>query len=113
MTVVVGATLLDAGRPPLADAIVVIANGKITAVGDRAHTPIPKGAVLVDGRMAFLAPAPEKPGKDVAAEIAAILGGREPRVRAGQPADLALLSADPRKAVVEVRRVWTAGTARP
>jgi len=109
----VGATLLDAGKPPLADAVVVIGNGKITAVGDRAHTPIPKGAALVDGRKLFLAPAPEKPGKDVAAEIVALLGGAEPRVRAGQPAHLALLSGDPRKGAVEVRRVWTAGTSKP
>ena len=113
LTVVVGATLLDAGKPPLADAVVVIGNGKITAVGDRAHTPIPKGAALVDGRKLFLAPAPGKPGKDVAAEIIALLGGAAPRVIAGQPAHLALLSGDPRGGKVEVKRRWALGVSQP
>ena len=113
LTVVVGATLLDAGKPPLADAIVVLAGGRIAAVGDRAHTPIPKGATLVDGRRAWVTPAPAAPGKDVQAEIAALLGGTEPRLRPGQPAHLALLSGDPRKGRVDVKRRWSAGLLQP
>ena len=113
LTVVVGATLLDAGRPPLADAIVVIAGGRVTAVGDRAHTAIPKGATLVDGRKGFLAPAPAAPGKDIQAEIVALLSGPDARIRAGLPAHLALLSGDPRKGKVEVTRRWVEGRPQP
>jgi predicted amidohydrolase YtcJ len=113
VTVVVGATVLDAGKAPLADAIVVISGGRIAAVGDRAHTAIPKGAALVDGRKLFVAPAPATPGGDLAAEIAGLLRGAEPRLRAGQPAHLALLSGDPRKGQVEIRRRWVEGRPVP
>jgi hypothetical protein len=114
LTVIVGATLVDAGgKAPLEDAIVVLRDGRIEAVGDRAHTPIPKGAALVDGRRAWVAPAPAAPGKDVTAEIVALLAGAEPRIRAGQPAHLALLSGDPRKGRVEVKRRWAAGALQP
>ena len=114
LTVVVGATLVDAGgRAPLEDAIVVLRDGRIEAVGDRAHTAIPKGAALVDGRRAWIAPAPAAPGKDVEAEIVALLAGAEPRLRPGQPAHLALLSGDPRKGKVEIKRRWAAGIPQP
>jgi hypothetical protein len=106
VTVVVGATLLDAGKPPLADAIVVIAGGRIAAVGDRAHTPIPKGATLVDGRKLFLAPAPAEAVKDVSVAVVSLLSGSRPRVRVGEPAHVVLLSADPRKGAAEVRQIW-------
>ena len=113
LTVIVGATVVDAGgKAPREDAIVVIRDGRIAAVGDRAHTAIPKGAALVDGRRAWIAPAPAAPGKDVQAEIVALLAGAGPRIRPGQPAHLALLSGDPRKGRVEVRRVWSGGVAR-
>jgi hypothetical protein len=112
LTVVVGATVLDAGKPPLADAIVVIERGRIAAVGDRAHTAIPKGAALVDGRKLFLAPAPEKQGGDLSKEIVSLLSGPGPRIRAGEPAHLALLSGDPRRGRVEVRRRWTGGRSQ-
>ena len=113
LTVVVGATLLDAGKPALEDAIVVIRDGRIAAVGDRAHTAIPKGAALVDGRKAFLAPMPARPGEDVQAEIVALLSTPDPRIRAGVPANLALLSGDPRRGKVEVRRRWVAESRAP
>ena len=113
VTVIVGATLLDGGgRAPLADAIVVIRGERIAEVGDRAHTPIPKGATLVDGRRAWVAPAPETPKGDVAAEVAAILRGPRARVRPGEPAHLALLDGDPRTGRPKVRRRWTAGAPR-
>jgi len=114
LTVIVGATLVDAGgKAPLEDAIVVVRDGRIEAVGDRAHTAIPKGAMLVDGRRLWIAPAPATPGKDVPAEIVALLAGPEPRLRPGQPAHLALLSGDPRKGRVEVKRRWAAGSLQP
>ena len=90
----------------------VIRDGRIEAVGDRAHTAIPKGAALVDGRRAWIAPAPAAAGKGVQAEIVALLAGAGPRIRPGQPAHLALLSGDPRQGRVEVRRVWSGGVAR-
>ena len=114
LTVIVGATLVDAGgKAPLDDAVVVLRDGRIEAVGDRAHTAIPKGAALVDGRRLWIAPAPAMPGKDVTAESVALLAGTEPRIRAGQPAHLALLSGDPRKGKVEVKRRWSAGVPQP
>ena len=114
LTVVVGATLVDAGgKAPLEDAIVVIRDRRIEAVGDRAHTAVPKGAALVDGRRAWIAPAPAAPGKDVQAEIVALLAGAEARLRPGQPAHLALLSGDPRRGKIEVKRRWAAGIPQP
>ena len=51
VTVIVGATLVDGGgRAPVADSVIVVRGGVIAAVGDRVHTPIPKGASLIDGR---------------------------------------------------------------
>src|SRR5262245_58326204 len=44
-----GATLIDGtGRPPLLDAVVLIENGRIRAVGPRAQTRIPPGVERVD-----------------------------------------------------------------
>ncbi len=44
-----GATVVDAtGRPPIADAVVVVQNGRITAVGPRATTTVPAGVGTVD-----------------------------------------------------------------
>ena len=114
LTVIVGATLVDAGgKGPVEDAIVVIRDGRIEAVGDRARTPIPKGALLVDGRKAVLAPTSPATGKDIQAEIVSLLSGPAPRIRAGLPAHLALLSGDPRKGKVEVRRRWVDGHPQP
>ena len=46
---VVGATLIDGrGGPPVRDAVVVIAGGRITAVGPRQSTPAPKDAEVVE-----------------------------------------------------------------
>lgn len=54
---IVGATVIDGnGGPPLADATVVVAGGRITAIGRRADTPVPAGARRIDGRNRFLTP---------------------------------------------------------
>ena len=113
VTVIVGATLVDGGgKAPLADAIVVLKGERIAEVGDRAHTAIPKGATLVDGRKAWVAPAPSRPQGDLVAAIAALVRGERARLRAGEPAHLALLDGDPRSGRPKVRRAWTAGKPR-
>ena len=112
VTVIVGATLVDGGgRAPVADSVVIVRGAAIAAVGDRVHTPIPKGAALVDGRRAWLAPAPATAAA-LPAAIAEILRGPVARVRVGQPAHLALLDGDPRPAdgaSARVRRLWIKG----
>jgi len=41
----VGGTVIDGtGRPPIADAVVLVKDGKITSVGPRARTPVPRDA---------------------------------------------------------------------
>ncbi len=113
VTVIVGATLVDGGgKAPLADAIVVLRGARIAEVGDRAHTAIPKGATLVDGRKAWVAPAPEGREGDLAASIAALVRGERARLRAGEPAHLALLDGDPRSGRPKVRRAWVSGKRR-
>ena len=112
MTVIVGATLVDGGgRPPVADSVVIIRGGSITAVGDRVHTPIPKGVTLVDGRRRWIAPGPAVLSDDLASAIVLLSRGPAPRVVAGQPAHLALVDGDPRldRAAPAVHRLWIAG----
>jgi hypothetical protein len=120
LTVIVGATLVDGGgRAPVADSIVVLRGAAIAAVGDRVRTPIPKGALLIDGRRLWVAPAPATavPAAALLPAIAEILGGPEARVRSGLPAHVALLEGDPRTgasskdAKPRVRRLWIAGKA--
>jgi hypothetical protein len=115
VTVIVGATLVDGGgRAPVADSVVVVRGTVIAAVGDRVHTAIPKGAALVDGRRAWIAPAPPA-GPPLPAAIAGIVRGPTARVQPGQPAHLALLDADPRRgegAYARVRRHWAFGKSR-
>jgi len=54
---IVGATLIDGtGAPPLADAAVVVQNGRIKAAGPRTKVRIPKGAKVVDAKGKFLLP---------------------------------------------------------
>lgn len=51
VTVITGATLVDGtGRPPVADAAVVIEGDRIRAVGARAAVSVPAGATVIDGR---------------------------------------------------------------
>ena len=52
-----GATLIDGtGRPPLAEATVLVAGVRVTAVGPSLTTPVPPGIPAVDGRGKFLIP---------------------------------------------------------
>ena len=45
----VGARLIDAtGAPPVADAVVVVRDGRIASAGPRASTPVPEGAETLD-----------------------------------------------------------------
>jgi imidazolonepropionase-like amidohydrolase len=54
---IVGATVVDGtGRPPVANAVVVISGGRIAAVGPRASTPVPPGADTIDGTNQFVVP---------------------------------------------------------
>ncbi|HEY2906091.1 MAG TPA: hypothetical protein VGJ29_09335, partial [Vicinamibacterales bacterium] len=53
----VGATLVDGtGASPVADAVVVVQDGRISAVGSRSTTPIPAGAERVDLSGRYLIP---------------------------------------------------------
>jgi imidazolonepropionase-like amidohydrolase len=57
VTAITGGTLIDGnGGPPVADSVVVIANGRITAAGPRASTPVPPGAAIVNGTGKFVLP---------------------------------------------------------
>ncbi|HRI80764.1 MAG TPA: hypothetical protein PLR06_14635, partial [Cyclobacteriaceae bacterium] len=52
-----GATLIDGtGVEPVADAVMIIENGKISAVGKRAEIKIPDGAEIVDVSGKFIMP---------------------------------------------------------
>ena len=54
---VTGATVIDGtGRAPIADAVVVIENGRIKAVGPAASTSLPAGVRRVDARGRFVIP---------------------------------------------------------
>ena len=120
ITVIVGATLVDAGgKAPLADSVIVLRGATIVTVGDRMRTAIPKGAALVDGKRLWVAPAPADPVAPAALlpAIAEILRGPSARVTPGQPASIALLAADPRAPApgdpaAQVRRVWIRGRDR-
>ena len=51
VTAITGATLIDGtGRPPVADAVVIIEGDRIRAVGARAAVGVPLGATVIDGR---------------------------------------------------------------
>jgi hypothetical protein len=55
--VIQGGTLIDAtGRPPVVDAVIVIENERIKAVGKRAEVAIPKDSQLVDAKGKTLLP---------------------------------------------------------
>jgi imidazolonepropionase-like amidohydrolase len=56
-TAIVGATLIDGnGGPAVADAVVVVSDGGITAAGPRASVAIPAGATVVDAKGRWLVP---------------------------------------------------------
>jgi imidazolonepropionase-like amidohydrolase len=54
---IVGATLIDGtGRPPVENAVILIGNGRITAVGAARDTPVPAGARIVEAGGKFAIP---------------------------------------------------------
>jgi imidazolonepropionase-like amidohydrolase len=54
---ILGATLIDGtGGPPLENAVIIVANGRITAVGAAQDTPVPAGARIVDAAGKFAIP---------------------------------------------------------
>ena len=76
--VIIGATLIDGVNTPLSHSVIVIREGRISAVGPQQSTPVPAGSEKIDGS-----------GKYVAA------ASRGMRIEPGAPADLLLLSANP------------------
>jgi imidazolonepropionase-like amidohydrolase len=73
---IVGAKLqASAQAAPIEYSVVVVADGKITAAGAQATTPVPKGAEITSGKGKIVEPAPG--------------GSIEP----GKPADLVLRDA--------------------
>lgn len=56
-TAIVGATLIDGnGGAAVADAVVVVSGGRITAAGPRASVTVPAGATTIDGTGKFVLP---------------------------------------------------------
>jgi imidazolonepropionase-like amidohydrolase len=56
-TAIVGATIIDGnGGAPLEDGTIVITGDRITAVGPRGSTTVPRGARVIDGRGRFVTP---------------------------------------------------------
>ena len=54
---ITGATVIDGtGRAPVTDAVVVVENGRITAVGPAASTTVPAGVLRIDGRGKYVIP---------------------------------------------------------
>jgi imidazolonepropionase-like amidohydrolase len=54
---ITGGTLIDGnGGPPVADAVIVVSNGRITAAGTRATVSIPPGATPIDAKGKFIVP---------------------------------------------------------
>jgi hypothetical protein len=47
--VIVGARLISPGHEPIEYSVVVIENGKITAVGPQSAIPVPKGSAITRG----------------------------------------------------------------
>jgi imidazolonepropionase-like amidohydrolase len=55
--VIAGATLIDGtGRPPVPDAVIVVRDGRIGAVGPASAVPMPAGLPVVEGRGHFVIP---------------------------------------------------------
>ena len=57
VTAITGATLVNSnGKPPVADAVILIQNGRILRVGNRQSVQIPKEAVVIDARGKWVIP---------------------------------------------------------
>ena len=54
---ITGVTLIDGrGGPPVADAVVIVSDGKLAAVGPSATVHAPAGATVIDGKGKFITP---------------------------------------------------------
>lgn len=54
---IIGATVIDGtGRPPIADGVVLLEHGKVTAVGPATAVTVPAGATRIDARGKYLIP---------------------------------------------------------
>ncbi len=54
---IVGGTVIDGnGGPPLADAVLVVRDGRIVEIGPKSSTPLPRGASILDASGRFLTP---------------------------------------------------------
>ena len=54
---IVGATLIDGnGSPPVEDAVILVENERITAVGERGHVDIPPSAQTIDATGKYITP---------------------------------------------------------
>lgn len=57
VTAIVGGTVIDGnGGPPLADAVILVAGSRITAVGPRAEVRIPASATVIDAKGRYVIP---------------------------------------------------------
>jgi hypothetical protein len=74
--VIVGATLRDT-NPPLSHSVVVIRDGKVSAIGPQQTTPIPKASQIINATGKYL-----------------VSANRGTPLRVGDSADLLLLSAN-------------------
>jgi hypothetical protein len=85
-TVIIGATLLNGSQPPLSNAVVIIKDEVVDAIGTQQMTPIPPGSAKVEAYGKYVIPQE---------------GGE---LRVGGKANLAISSTDPRiHATVERR----------
>lgn len=54
---IAGATVIDGtGKPPLADAVLVVRDGRISVIGPASATPVPASVPVVDGKGLFIIP---------------------------------------------------------
>jgi imidazolonepropionase-like amidohydrolase len=81
-TAIVGPTLID-GSGVIEDSVVLVEGARIRAAGPRAAVPLPKNAQNVDGRGKFVVPVKFDPAHPAQT------------IRAGDPANLMLLNANP------------------
>jgi len=57
VTAITGATLVNSnGKPPVADSVILVENGRITRVGDKQSVSVPAGATVIDARGKWIIP---------------------------------------------------------
>jgi len=105
--VLVGATVVDESGV-VSDAIVVVAKGRVEAVGPRAEVRLPKGLPIQDGRGLYVVAGPPWSDASAASVRARVSAGASPRdalvaalrersarLRVGAAADFVVLDRDP------------------